>query len=281
VMCQMQAWGGPRLKVLKLSLYGEPLLNRSFAEMLRLARASDIAERIETTTNASLLTEEVSRAMVAGGLDYLRVSVYSPDQARHECVTGSRVTVEAIRENLALLQRIKGECGTDRPFVSVKMLDTYSAENDLFLSRYSDVADEVYLDKPHNWSGVRDSRFIDGLYGADVAKARQDLERDSSPRVACTLPFYVLAVRSNGDVSPCCVDWAGGTTLGNVKTETLEQVWNGDRLWAFRKMQLEDRKHENESCGRCEVYRSDYYTRDNIDGFPVEKLRRNPGGTSG
>jgi hypothetical protein len=39
-------------------------------------------------------------------------------------------------------------------------------------------------------------------------------------------------------------------------------------------MQLEDRKDENFSCARCDIYKSDHYTRDNIDGFPVARLRR-------
>ncbi len=42
--------------------------------MLRIAKEANIAERIETTSNASLLTEEFCRELVLYGLDYLRVS---------------------------------------------------------------------------------------------------------------------------------------------------------------------------------------------------------------
>jgi len=87
------------------------------------------------------------------------------------------------------------------------------------------------------------------------------------------LPFFTLAVRSNGDVSPCCIDWIGGTNIGNVIEQTLKDVWHGDRMFEFRKMQLENRKDENESCRHCEFYLSNYYTRDNIDGLPVDKLK--------
>src|SRR3989338_7988114 len=50
VLAQLKAWPGPKLKVLKLSLYGEPLLNPDFCEMLKLACAAGVVERIETTT---------------------------------------------------------------------------------------------------------------------------------------------------------------------------------------------------------------------------------------
>ena len=84
VIGQLKAWEGPKLKVLKLSLYGEPLLNPDFCEMLAAAREAGVAERIETTTNASLLSHSVAEAMVRCQLDYVRVSIYASDQERHK-----------------------------------------------------------------------------------------------------------------------------------------------------------------------------------------------------
>jgi radical SAM protein with 4Fe4S-binding SPASM domain len=270
---QMKRWKGPKLKVLKLSLYGEPLLNPNFCEMLNIAKNADIAERIETTTNASLLSENICAKLVEYGLNYMRVSIYSAIQEKHYKVTNSKIDIQTVHNNLSMLKRIKHKHKSNIPFVGVKMLDTYSEENDLFFSMYKDVADEVYFDKPHNWISYKGNSFIDNLYGTDVEKAKKDLNISSSHRTACTLPFFTLAVRSNGDVSPCCIDWIGGTNIGNVYEERLEDIWYGDRMFEFRKMQLEDRKNENESCKNCELFLSDYYTRDNIDGFPVEKLR--------
>lgn len=273
VMDQMKSWEGPKLKVLKLSLYGEPLINPHFCQMLKIAKEANIAERIETTTNASLLTEDVCASLVEFGLDYLRVSIYSAIQEKHYKVTNSKIDINVILSNLLILKRIKQKHKSNIPFVCVKMLDTYSEENGLFVDMYKDVADEVYLDKPHNWIAYKGKSFIDSLYGSEMEKAITDVTMSSSNRIACTLPFFTLAVRSNGDVSPCCIDWLGGTNIGNIYKETLEDIWYGDRMFEFRKMQLENRKNENESCRNCELFLSDYYTRDNIDGFPVEKLR--------
>jgi radical SAM protein with 4Fe4S-binding SPASM domain len=270
---QMKRWKGPKLKVLKLSLYGEPLLNPNFCKMLNIAKNADIAERIETTTNASLLTEDICAKLVEYGLNYIRVSIYSAIREKHYSVTNSKIDIQTIHDNLFILKRIKQRHKSDIPFVGVKMLDTYSKENDLFVGMFKDVSDEVYLDKPHNWIAYKGKNFIDSLYGNEVEKAITDVTMSNSNRIACTLPFFTLAVRSNGDVSPCCIDWIGGTNIGNIYKETLEDIWYGDRMFEFRKMQLEDRKNENESCRNCELFLSDYYTRDNIDGFPVEKLR--------
>ena len=273
IIRQLQAWKGPRLKVLKLSLYGEPLVNPDFCEMLAIARAADIAERIETTTNASLLTSAIAEKLVEYRLDYARVSIYAPDQRKHEKITGSKVDIRSIHENLRVLQELKKRHKSEKPFVSAKMLDTYNEDNNRFIQAYKDVADELYVDKPHSWIKTGDADFMGNYYQAGIGAAVEDLRKHSTRRIACPMAFTTMAVRSNGDVSPCCVDFIGGTNLGNVDESGLREIWNSPGWYEFQKMQLENRKRENSSCSRCDFYLNDHYTRDNIDGFPVEKLR--------
>lgn len=149
---QFKNWEGDKLKVLKLSLYGEPFTNPQFGDMLRIAKEADIAERIETTTNASLLTDQLCSQLVEYEIDYIRVSIYGGNQERYEEVTGtSKVNIDEIWNNLRKIQILKKNENKERPFVSAKMLDTYSEENEEFLNKFKDVADEVYIDKPHNW----------------------------------------------------------------------------------------------------------------------------------
>jgi radical SAM protein with 4Fe4S-binding SPASM domain len=270
---QLKNWSGEKLKVLKLSMYGEPLINPDFCEMLKIARDASIAERIETTTNASLLSRNIADNMVECQLDYVRVSIYAIDQIKHKAITGSETDIRVIHENLQVLQKVKKQRNSEKPFVSCKMLDAYGAGNDLFFKSYQDVADEVFIDKPHGWIKVDGVDFIKNYYTDGINEAIDDLNRNSTPRNACPMPFTTLAVRSNGDVSPCCVDFIGGTNLGNMEEASLQQIWHSDRWFEFQKMQLENRKQENYSCARCDIYQSDHYTRDTIDGFPVQRLR--------
>lgn len=275
IIKQFCSWAGQKLKVLKLSLYGEPFIHPEFCEMLRIAKEADIAERIETTTNASLITEEIAEKLVAYGIDYIRVSIYGANQERYEEITNTeQANIEEIYQNLAQIQRLKQAKGVDKPFVSAKMLDTFTEENQEFIDKFSDVADEVYIDKPHNWVAHEEKSFIGSLYKKEQEESlKRDLKETMSDRIACPMPFTTLAIRSDGAVSPCCVDWVGGTNLGNILQENIKDIWNGENMYQFRKMQLENRKHENPSCRNCELVHNDYYTRDNIDGFPVERLR--------
>ena len=172
-----------------------------------------------------------------------------------------------------MLQEVKRAQSSNRPFVSCKMLDAYGEENEHFFEMYRDVADEVFLDKPHSWIKVDGADFIESYYEEQTGPAKRDLMQHSSARVACPMAFTTMAVRSNGAVSPCCVDFFGGTNLGSVEESSLRSLWTSDAWYEFQKMQLEGRKRENPSCARCDISQSDHYTRDDIDGFPVEKLR--------
>ena len=272
VIDQLKAWPGAKLKVLKLSLYGEPLINPDFCEMLRIAKEAEIAERIETTTNASLLFKDIADKLVSYQLDYARVSIYSSDQEHHRQVTGSNININIIHDNLRVLQEIKKAKSSERPFVSCKMLDSYSEENERFAEMYKDVSDEIYIDKPHGWIKVEGSNFILNYYKDAADKANSDIKQNSSLRVACPMAFTTMAIRSNGDVSPCCVDFIGGTNLGNIEENILQDIWESELWYKFQKMQLEKRRHQNYSCSRCNIFMNNYYTRDNIDGFPVSKL---------
>ena len=275
IIDQLKKWEGDKLKVLKLSLYGEPFTNPEFCKMLRLAKEAQIAERIETTTNASLLTPEICEELVELEIDYIRVSIYGGNQRRYEEVTGcSNADIEQIYNSLKYIQTIKKEKGKDKPFVSAKMLDTYTDENEQFLERFRDVTDEVYIDKPHNWVATEEKSFIGSLYKEEQKEAlSKDLEKTMSKRIACPMPFTTMSVRSDGAVSPCCVDWIGGTNIGNINETDIQEIWNGEAMYQFRKMQLENHRGRNSSCRNCELVENDYYTRDNIDDFPVERLR--------
>lgn len=64
-----------KIKVLRLYKDGEPLINPHFADMVRYAKETNCCDRVDTTTNASLLTKEKSLAIIDAGLDRINISI--------------------------------------------------------------------------------------------------------------------------------------------------------------------------------------------------------------
>jgi sulfatase maturation enzyme AslB (radical SAM superfamily) len=56
--------------------------------------------------------------------------------------------------------------------------------------------------------------------------------------IICLRPFYSLELNLKGDVSVCCPAWSKGM-IGNTKSKSLLEIWNGKPLQHMRRMMLE------------------------------------------
>lgn len=252
----LAAWKGVKIQVIRIIGFGEPLLNPLTPAMVKYCKKLDIAERIEITSNASLLTLDVSRELIDAGLDYIRCSIYSVDQKRHEELTQSRISVETIKNNIIALKALRASRGASKPFIYAKMLRSRDlSENDRFLKVYSDIADEAALETPHQWLSYTDSCAW-------------------SMREVCPQPFKMLSVHFNGDVILCDPDWKGNTCVGNALIENISSIWGKSKMRQFWMMQLQKRRRENESCRNCS-FLIDEYAIDDLDGVSPDVLGGN------
>jgi len=272
---ELQDWQGPRLKLLRLAMLGEPFANPEFCDMVRIAKEADVAERVDTFSNGSLLTEKISRQLIDYGLDIIRFSIYAVEDKRHYKVTRTKCNVGVIRDNIRRLRTLRESLGKKRPYIFVKMFDSYSDENQTFLDMYKDIADEIGLEKVHNATKYSGNDLVKMFYQDSWKEQRVNQDYQDSlniKRIACPRPFIAMVINNIGDCLMCTHDPAKGTKIGNVNDNTLQELWNGKAMFEFRRMLLENRKHENRICTRCDWFQL-FPEEDDVDGFPVEKLK--------
>jgi radical SAM protein with 4Fe4S-binding SPASM domain len=230
ILESLEAW--KPIRSLKFYFVGEPLLNLALPFWIQRAQKFGLAERYELTTNLSILTRSIASGLVHCGLDYIRISVYEVDDERHQSVTASRFTASTVRRNARMLRTLRDE--VKRPGWPVPYLYAqYFGENQTFRDLWGPIVDEMGIEPLHNWAG--DLVQI----GGETAKQ------------PCPAPFYMLAIRANGDVSPCCVDWSGALTLGNVNQTSLQDLWTGPRMLALRMAQIHGRRGDVPACAGC------------------------------
>ena len=85
---------------------------------------------------------------------------------------------------------------------------------------------------------------------AEDLKINQQLKThgDSISKTFCVLPWIHLNTWPNGNVYPCCLtDWR--EDVGNLKDNTLEEIWNNDKMKEIRQHMLQGKKHN--SCRKC------------------------------
>jgi molybdenum cofactor biosynthesis enzyme MoaA len=64
-----------KIEVLRLYKDGEPLINKNFVDMIKYAKDIGASNRIDTTTNAALLSPKLGREIALAGLDRINISI--------------------------------------------------------------------------------------------------------------------------------------------------------------------------------------------------------------
>lgn len=244
----LQAFPHP-LQRLHIYKDGEPLLNPSFAEIVSTATAANIAQSVETTTNGLLLDANFGQQLAQAGLDRIRVSINATNSIDYKLITGRAVDYHELVSRVREFAIGRNQVGT-RPTIHVKLIDvnTTEAQKKTFLQDFAAIADEVHVDTLMGWSHGDAYDFTLGTAPAVGMSGNVSLNRD---RIICPLPFYSMAVNSDGTVSACCVDWAHSAVVGDAKIDSLLSIWNGPAMLSFRQMHLRRQREENKACAKC------------------------------
>ena len=64
-----------KIKMLSFFCFGEPLLHKNISDFIQYASNQKVAEQLEITTNASLLTPALSDKLVSAGLTLINISL--------------------------------------------------------------------------------------------------------------------------------------------------------------------------------------------------------------
>jgi radical SAM protein with 4Fe4S-binding SPASM domain len=67
---------------------------------------------------------------------------------------------------------------------------------------------------------------------------------------SCRLPWETVSITWDGSVVPCCYDYDRKVALGNVKEQTLREIWNGRPMRALRE-EFRANAVQNPLCRQC------------------------------
>ena len=81
--------------------------------------------------------------------------------------------------------------------------------------------------------------------------------------IACPQIFKSLQVNANGVVVPCCIDWSAKNNLGNIDSEKLVDIWEGEKLKELRLKHLRNERSSFLPCSQCTMNEFSEY--DSID----------------
>jgi radical SAM protein with 4Fe4S-binding SPASM domain len=69
--------------------------------------------------------------------------------------------------------------------------------------------------------------------------------------IPCPFIFERINIDSRGKVMVCGYDIAAKTDMGNIHTQSIKEIWQGEKFQYFRKMHLAKKGNEIELCKEC------------------------------
>jgi radical SAM protein with 4Fe4S-binding SPASM domain len=231
--------------VKKVSLYldGEPLMDKKLPEKIRRMKAAGV-KIVNIATNASLLHEKWGKALIDAGLDEIYITI---DSLKKDIFEKIRVGLDfdAVYQNTIDLIALRDKMKSDLVIrVNMVLQELNKDEEPAFQEHFQKLVsaqDQVTVRKSHNWA----SRVDVGNWGDEV-------DVNGYP---CIALWGTCVIHVNGDIPLCCMDTETCHNLGNVREQSIKDIWIGKIMADFKKMHVDSRRKEISMCDGCTVWR--------------------------
>ena len=255
-------------QTVQLFSWGEPLLNKSFIEMIRYASQNPHKIRSITSVNLNVITDEQIKGLLTSNLDALHVSIDGITQEVYEKyrVGGNlEVVFDNLRKLLAAKKIYKSNTKIQWDFIVMKQ-NEHQVEEAKKIAKDLEVIINISCARTHLKEDTLNpvDKMIDkygewlpsepkyNSYNMDTKTRKKSLK-------FCKSPWKEVMVNWNGDVFPCsCIHTEEKDRMGNIFEQDFEEIWNGEKYIAARKELLGQPNDLETICRTCK--KNGYYT---------------------
>lgn len=224
--------------------FGDSLMHPEYGKFLRYARSRGVYT--SDSINPILLKDKMIDQILDGDpLVRLWISLDGHDDATFEKIRGLPRSYE---RSVAKLERFldrKVKSGS-KTLVYLTVVDFPENKESLKLLR-------AKWEKHPGIDGFIAKYFVtfDGSTEQINNYSSKYYSEGESDIVWCNDPWTYMTIAWNGDVLPCCNDHNAKYVLGNVKNQTLSEIWQGEPMRALR-AELLSGHATNALCSTCE-----------------------------
>lgn len=236
------------VKTIRLYGFGEPLMNPYFCDMVQYAKASDKVLAVDTTTNGFILNPVCNQELIDSGIDRINISINGMSDNQYKNFTGREVDFNKLVKDIEHLYSIK-----KKTIIFIKINGDYLSEKekDLFFKIFTPISD-----------GCSEEHIMSCWYDTEIENINPNVGVYGQPLnnvKICPYIFYAYTIHANGETSVCFLDWNKKMIIGDVRYQSIQEIWNGNKFKEFRINMLCGIK--NDICARCDQL---------VRGMPVD-----------
>lgn len=234
-------------QAIELFGFGESTLHPQLPEMIKFLK--DNGHYVVLATNGTMLTRELSKRLIDAGLDFCVLDLDGDCKEVYEAIR-VRGGFEKVKSNIEAFLQEKGNCFA--VVQTIMMPQTRQTD----IQRYKEEwtvkgADEVRV------------KFLDTFAGAVMVEEAQVINPKNEgrqERTPCPELFYGVDIWQDGSVVPCGRYFDLSYPLGNLKEQSLADIWKGEPAKKLRQVHLERdwgklKEIGAERCLKCQEWR--------------------------
>lgn len=261
----------PTLEFAYVHHLGESLFHGRIGELISYGERRGV--RMGLSTNATFLDDRKSRALLDAGLTFLVISL----DAASEQSYGQMRRGGDFHKTVHNIERLLRLRHLERHPIRIVVQMIVSAHNEhevtAFAQRWPDL---VVLKQARDWAGqVPLSSLRPKIQRPSDSIEHAQLSTLSEP---CRLPWSELTVLWDGNVVPCANVFEHENLLGDLRVQSLAEVWNGEPIQRLRRAHLRNALSDVPVCRTCPRHAlcaDDFVAVDQLS----QRLRNYVGGT--
>ena len=225
------------VKRINLQMYGEPLLHPKLPEMIKYAKSKPTLE-IWFDTNVYLLKQKLSEKILESKPDGIILSFHGPTKEIYKkihSVNGFDQCIKNIKNFKILRDKMKMK--TPKIVLQSTRTDLSIGKNDKIFELFRNFVDKFSITEC-NWC-------------CGYSKENHSLTKLIKRTTPCFNLLETLAVLWDGTVTVCCADFDGFLKIGNIKDNSLMELWKSKKLQYYRKLHLMGKFNEMPLCENC------------------------------
>lgn len=211
-----------KVYAIRLSYRGEPTLHPNFIDAIKYAKDKGI-EEVSILTNGAKLDIEYFKKICKAGIDWITISIDGVDNEYNKI--RKPLKFSDTLKKLADIKKYKDENNLIKPVIKVQGIWPAIRPNPtLYYKTLSPFADLLAFNP-----------LIDYL--------RKDDEIVYEENFSCPQLYQRLTIGSNGNIMMCSNDEDEEVILGNIETDTIYDIWHGEKLNSIRNIHNNDFKN--------------------------------------
>lgn len=237
---EVRAYGRGITQYIRYSGNGEPLLNKAIFEMLGYA-VRESGSTVTLTTNGTLLDRARAEQLLETGVHLVDISVDAFQPQTYARIRVNGELAETTANVQRFLQLIRERRSSTKLVVSFIEQPENSAEIPAFEGFWhAQGAHSVVVRRLHT-----------NANSSPTLAVHRGVAADAGTRRPCLYPWERVLLTPTGQLAYCPQDWKHASSLGDYRTTTIREVWQGEAYRRLRAAHLSGDFCSHSFCGGC------------------------------